>query len=313
MIGARMILEGKWSGKGVFNVEEFNPDPFMDGLRLNLGWTACPGTKKVDPGIDLEMDLRIEEDKNGTLIIMPPVDFDSGVREGRAYGYLFAWWLTHKRGEVSSTSKPRVMKWSVRGNGRKALDLIGGQHFDLLLLDVMLPEVDGFSITEQVRLSNHEVPILILTAKDMAQDRIAGLKRGADDYLTKPFNLEELLLRVSNLLRRSQRVKGEAIDQFEFGNNFVNFETYEGTTFRGEAITLTKKEAMLLKLLVERKNEVVSRNQILQAVWGYDVFPSTRTIDNFILAFRKYFEEDPKQPRFFHSIRGVGYKFTMSE
>jgi len=199
------------------------------------------------------------------------------------------------------------------GNGRKALDLIGGQHFDLLLLDVMLPEVDGFSITEQVRLSNHEVPILILTAKDMAQDRIAGLKRGADDYLTKPFNLEELLLRVSNLLRRSQRVKGEAIDQFEFGNNFVNFETYEGTTFRGESITLTKKEAMLLKLLVERKNEVVSRNQILQAVWGYDVFPSTRTIDNFILAFRKYFEEDPKQPRFFHSIRGVGYKFTMSE
>ncbi len=199
------------------------------------------------------------------------------------------------------------------GNGRKALDLIGGQHFDLLLLDVMLPEVDGFSITEQVRLSNHEVPILILTAKDMAQDRIAGLKRGADDYLTKPFNLEELLLRVSNLLRRSQRVKGEAIDQFEFGNNFVNFETYEGTTFRGEAITLTKKEAMLLKLLVERKNEVVSRNQILQAVWGYDVFPSTRTIDNFILGFRKYFEEDPKQPRFFHSIRGVGYKFTMSE
>jgi len=199
------------------------------------------------------------------------------------------------------------------GNGRKALDLIGGQHFDLLLLDVMLPEVDGFSITEQVRLSNHEVPILILTAKDMAQDRIAGLKRGADDYLTKPFNLEELLLRVSNLLRRSQRVKGEAIDQFEFGNNFVNFETYEGTTFRGESITLTKKEAMLLKLLVERKNEVVSRNQILQAVWGYDVFPSTRTIDNFILAFRKYFEDDPKQPRFFHSIRGVGYKFTMSD
>lgn len=197
------------------------------------------------------------------------------------------------------------------GNGRKALDLIAGQHFDLLLLDVMLPEVDGFSITEQVRLSNTEVPILILTAKDMAQDRVAGLKRGADDYLTKPFVLEELLLRVHNLLRRSQRVKGEVFEEFEFGNNRVNFETFEATTFRGEAITLTKKEAMLLKLLVERKNEVVSRNQILQAVWGYDVFPSTRTIDNFILAFRKYFEEDPKQPRYFHSIRGVGYKFTL--
>ncbi|TNE61204.1 MAG: response regulator transcription factor [Bacteroidetes bacterium] len=196
------------------------------------------------------------------------------------------------------------------GNGRKALEYIHGQHFDLLLLDVMLPEVDGFSITEQVRLTNNEVPILLLTAKDMAQDRVTGLKKGADDYLTKPFNLEELLLRVSKLLRRSQRVKGEALEYFEFGDNKVNFDTYEAITWRGEPITLTKKEAMLLKLLVERKNEVVSRNQILQAVWGYDVFPSTRTIDNFILAFRKYFEKDPKQPRYFHSIRGIGYKFA---
>ena len=199
------------------------------------------------------------------------------------------------------------------GNGKKALELIEGQHFDLLLLDVMLPDLDGFSITEQVRLTNHEIPILILTAKDMAQDRVTGLKKGADDYLTKPFNLEELLLRVNNLLRRSQRVKGEATGVYEFGKNKINFETFEATTWRGETITLTKKEAMLLKLLVERKNEVVSRNQILQSVWGYDVFPSTRTIDNFILAFRKYFEEDPKQPRYFHSIRGVGYKFTITD
>ena len=194
-------------------------------------------------------------------------------------------------------------------NGRKALDLIEGQHFDLLLLDVMLPDVDGFTITEQVRLSNPEVPILLLTAKDTAQDRVMGLKKGADDYLTKPFNLEELLLRVSKLMRRSQRVKGETIDLFEFGNNHINFETFEAKTWEGKELVLTKKEAMLLKLLVERKNEVVSRHQILQAVWGYDVYPSTRTIDNFILAFRKYFEEDAKTPRFFHSIRGIGYKF----
>jgi two-component system alkaline phosphatase synthesis response regulator PhoP len=196
------------------------------------------------------------------------------------------------------------------GNGKKALELIGGQHFDLLMLDVMLPDVDGFTITEQVRLTNAEVPILILTAKDMAQDRITGLKKGADDYITKPFNLEELLLRVGILLRRSQRIKGEAPELYEFGQNKVNFNTFEAITWKGESITLTKKEAMLLKLLVERKNEVVSRNQILQAVWGYDVFPSTRTIDNFILAFRKYFEADAKNPLFFHSIRGVGYKFT---
>lgn len=196
------------------------------------------------------------------------------------------------------------------GNGRKALEYIQHQHFDLLLLDVMLPDVDGFTITEQVRLTNTEVPILILTAKDMAQDKVTGLKKGADDYLTKPYNLEELLLRVSNLMRRSQRVKGEVSDLYEFGDNKVNFSTFEAITWEGQNVVLTKKESMLLKLLVERKNEVVSRNQILQAVWGYDVFPSTRTIDNFILAFRKYFERDPKQPEFFHSIRGVGYKFT---
>ena len=197
------------------------------------------------------------------------------------------------------------------GNGKKALEYTQSQHFDLLLLDVMLPDVDGFTITEQVRLTNSEVPILLLTAKDMAQDRITGLKKGADDYLTKPFELEELRLRVSNLLRRSQRVKGEAPALFEFGQNKINFDTFEAVSFRGDEIMLTKKEAMLLKLLIERKNEVVSRNQILQSVWGYDVFPSTRTIDNFILAFRKYFEEDPKNPHFFHSMRGVGYKFTL--
>ena len=194
--------------------------------------------------------------------------------------------------------------------GSEALERIRGARFDGIVMDVMLPDVDGFTIAEQVRLSNTEVPILLLTAKDTAQDRVMGLKKGADDYLTKPFNLEELLLRVSKLLRRSQRVKGETIDLFEFGNNRINFETFEATTWEGKDLVLTKKEAMLLKLLVERKNEVVSRHQILQAVWGYDVYPSTRTIDNFILAFRKYFEEDAKTPRFFHSIRGVGYKFV---
>jgi two-component system, OmpR family, alkaline phosphatase synthesis response regulator PhoP len=196
------------------------------------------------------------------------------------------------------------------GNGKKALDYTQNQHFDLMLLDVMLPDIDGLTITEQTRLSNQTVPILLLTAKDMPQDRIAGLKKGADDYLTKPFNLEELLLRVSNLIRRSTRQKGETIELYEFGKNAVNFNTFEAKTYTGEGIILTKKESMLLKLLVERKNEVVSRNQILQSVWGYDVFPSTRTIDNFILSFRKYFEEDAKSPRYFHSIRGVGYKFT---
>ncbi|MCC7245782.1 MAG: response regulator transcription factor [Saprospiraceae bacterium] len=196
-------------------------------------------------------------------------------------------------------------------NGKKALECFQSQHFDLLLLDVMMPELDGFALTEQVRLNNLEIPILLLTAKDMSHDRVMGLKKGADDYLTKPFNLEELMLRVSKLLKRSQRVKGEALETYEFGNNRINFETFEAENFRGEKLHLTRKECMLLKLLIERKNEVVSRNQILQSVWGYDVYPSTRTIDNFILAFRKYFEEDARAPRYFHSIRGIGYKFTL--
>jgi len=195
------------------------------------------------------------------------------------------------------------------GEGKQAIKFFHGQHFDLLVLDVMLPEVSGFQICEQVRLTNMEVPIIFLTAKDTAADRIAGLKKGADDYLTKPFNLEELLLRVQKLIQRTEKVPEESREEFEFGNNKVNFRTFEANR-QGEEFVLTKKEAMLLKLLTDRQNEVVSRQQILQSVWGYDVYPSTRTIDNFILSFRKYFEKDPKNPQFFLSIRGVGYKFV---
>ena len=193
-------------------------------------------------------------------------------------------------------------------NGKGALKYTKEQHFDLLILDVMLPEVDGFQICEQVRLTNRDVPIMFLTAKDAAQDRIAGLKKGADDYLTKPFNLEELLLRVQILIKRTSKSPDNTPDEYSFNNNWVNFATFEAKGNPG-SFTLTKKEAMLLKLLVDRRGEVVSRQQILQSVWGYDVYPSTRTIDNFILSFRKYFEKDPKTPEHFLSVRGVGYKF----
>ncbi len=196
-------------------------------------------------------------------------------------------------------------------NGKEAVHLFHEQHFDLIILDVMMPEMNGFEVCEQIRLSNTSVPVIFLTAKDTSQDRIMGLKKGADDYLTKPFTLEELLLRIQNLLKRSNRQAHDESEVFSFGNNKVNFATFEAVGNQG-AFNMTKKEAMLLKLLVERKNEVVSRNQILQFVWGYDVFPTTRTIDNFILSFRKYFEQDPANPRFFLSIRGVGYKFALN-
>jgi two-component system alkaline phosphatase synthesis response regulator PhoP len=194
--------------------------------------------------------------------------------------------------------------------GKKALELADSQYFDLLILDIMLPEIDGFQICQQVRLRNSKIRILILSAKDTSSDRIKGLKLGADDYLTKPFHMEELLLRINNLLKRSgDDGSREWKDVFTFNGNQINFVTYHAIGKNGP-IQLTKKEVLLLKLLIERRNEVVSRNEILQTVWGYDVYPSTRTIDNFILSFRKYFEDNPKTPAYFHSIRGVGYKFT---
>lgn len=195
-------------------------------------------------------------------------------------------------------------------DGAKAIKAFKEQRFDLVILDVMLPEMDGFDVCEQIRLDDLETPILFLTAKDASIDKIKGLKTGGDDYMTKPFNLEELLLRILNLLKRSS--KNPAEDKFhayEFGGNTINFITYEAKGINGD-VKLTNKELKLLKLLIDRKNEVVSRNLILQTVWGYDVYPSTRTIDNFILAFRKYFEKDPKSPTYFHAIRGVGYKFA---
>jgi two-component system alkaline phosphatase synthesis response regulator PhoP len=194
-------------------------------------------------------------------------------------------------------------------DGRKALKHSQEQHFDVMIVDVMLPEVNGFQVVEQIRLSDRETPIIFLTAKDQAADRIQGLKKGADDYLTKPFVFEELMLRVRRLIERTSKNPEVKPDLFLFGNSKVNFATYEADGNQG-TFTLTKKEAMLLKLLTDRQGEVVSRQQILQSVWGYDVYPSTRTIDNFILSFRKYFEEDPKQPTHFLSVRGVGYKFV---
>ena len=197
-------------------------------------------------------------------------------------------------------------------DGSSALRMFQQEHFDLIILDVMLPELDGISVCETVRLQNTDVPILILSARNSSADRVLGLKKGADDYLAKPFNLEELLLRVNKLLRKSEQLstKLPLPDIFEFGKNKIDFKALECYNKKGEKNTLTKKEAMLLKLLIENKNEVVTREKILQSVWGYNVYPTTRTIDNFILNFRKYFEDDSRNPAFFHSVRGVGYKFT---
>jgi two-component system alkaline phosphatase synthesis response regulator PhoP len=203
---------------------------------------------------------------------------------------------------------------STATNGKKALQIFKEERFNLVILDVMMPEIDGFVVAETIRLENSEVPIMFLTAKNTNEDKISGLKKGADDYLTKPFNLEELILRVNNLVKRS--LKGDDLKEFnsyKIGDKTIHFNSFELVNGDDSITPLTKKETMLLKLLIERRNDAVSREQILETVWNYDVYPSTRTIDNFILTFRKYFEPDPKNPVYFHSIRGVGYKFTDNQ
>jgi two-component system alkaline phosphatase synthesis response regulator PhoP len=199
-------------------------------------------------------------------------------------------------------------------DGEAALKAVHNEYFDLIILDVMLPEIDGITVCENIRLTNTEIPILMLSAKNQSADRILGLKKGADDYVTKPFSLEELLIRVRILINKSKKIsaKEPVEEQYVFGKNQINFKSLECVTKTGEVVALTKKEAMLLKLLIENKNEVVTREKILQSVWGYNVYPTTRTVDNFILNFRKYFEEDSRNPKYFHSIRGIGYRFTNS-
>ena len=194
---------------------------------------------------------------------------------------------------------------------RDGLDAIAAfkeQSFDLVILDIMIPSVNGIEVCENIRLQDSSVPIMFLSAKSRSEDRILGLKKGGDDYLTKPFNLEELLLRIGNLITRNETNTSNSITSYSFGENSVDFDSYEAVGKQGK-FTLTNKESLLLKLLIENEGEVVSRERILQAVWGYSVYPSTRTIDNFVLAFRRYFEDDQKNPKYFISLRGVGYKF----
>src|SRR5258705_653259 len=189
-------------------------------------------------------------------------------------------------------------------DGAAALNAVTAEYFDLIILDVMLPEMDGISVAETVRISNNEVPILILSAKSSSADRVLGLKKGADDYLTKPFNLEELLLRVHKLIDKNKKLQDKSSigNSYSFGDNIIDFKAQEASTKSGQKIQLSKKETMLLKLLIENKNEVVPREKILQAVWGYNVYPTTRTIDNFILNLRKYFEHDNPKPKYFQSV-----------
>ena len=203
---------------------------------------------------------------------------------------------------------------TIVGNGISALDHLRSQKYDMVLLDVMMPGMDGFGVCKTIRGEGNQIPVLFLTAKGTAEDRIHGLELGGDDYLAKPFALRELLLRVSVILRRERwyrnEPKADGGTHLSFGGNEFDYRSYNGTSWDKKEQQLSHKEAMILKTLAERDGEVVSREFILEQVWGYEVFPSTRTIDNFIVRLRKRFEREPDHPRHIHTVRGVGYRFT---
>jgi len=194
-------------------------------------------------------------------------------------------------------------------DGLQGLDYFKKSKVDLIILDVMMPHLNGFDFCEIIRLEDQKTPILFLTALDKIEDKLKGLQMGADDYLTKPFHLKELLLRVKLILKRSNysAVKDD-IETYKIGNKKVYFSSFEIRNSDDSIIKLTEKQTRLLRLLIEKKDEVVSRKEILQKVWEYETVPNTRTIDNVILSLRKILEEDNNT--YFQSVRGVGYKFT---
>lgn len=186
------------------------------------------------------------------------------------------------------------------------------EPYALFLVDVLLEgEPEGLVLCRHLRQLSPTVPILILSALSEPANRIEGLRDGADDYVTKPFELEELLLRIEKMLLRSAWLRRDVDGdrRFSWDGITVDFASLEADV-RGAKITLSPREAMLLRLLVELRGQVVSRDTILERVWGGDAFPSTRTVDNFLVRLRRYFEPDAKAPRYFHSVRGMGYKFT---
>jgi two-component system alkaline phosphatase synthesis response regulator PhoP len=216
---------------------------------------------------------------------------------------------THLADGIRENLAAEGYQTQVAYDGAAGLDAATVEPFDLAILDVMMPRMDGLEVCARMRRAGIQTPVLFLTVKGAPEDRVKGFEAGGDDYLTKPFHLKELLLRVAAILRRSRWYE-DAAPNLEFGGNRINFRTYRAEAWDGSEHNLTHKEAMIVQALAEREADIVTREEILDRVWGYEVFPSTRTIDNFIVRIRKRFERNPEEPMHFHTVRGVGYRFT---
>ena len=195
-------------------------------------------------------------------------------------------------------------------DGQSGKRLWQDQAPNLIVLDVMLPHINGFDLCQQMRTEGDTTPVFFLSAKGQASERVMGLSVGGDDYLPKPFHLPEFLLRVQNLLRRQGWGEQKSAASFSFGGHRVDFRAWTARLKNGSEEPLGERELGIFKLLSSRAGEVVSRDDILDAVWGDDAFPSSRTVDNFVVRLRKLFEPDPSNPVYFHTVWGVGYKFT---
>ncbi|MFT7035514.1 MAG: DNA-binding response OmpR family regulator [Cyclobacteriaceae bacterium] len=193
-------------------------------------------------------------------------------------------------------------------NGREALDILENQQFDLVILDVMMPEVSGFDVCQTLRKNGNEVPVVFLTAKGEEIDRVLGLEFGGDDYISKPFSLRELLARIKAILRRSRNSIATGTAHYEkIGAMEVDFKRYEAW-INNIKVKLSHREFDVLNFLWKNKQKIVSRDDLLKNIWGYDEFPTTRTIDNFILRIRQKVEENPNDPKVILTVHGMGYK-----
>lgn len=216
----------------------------------------------------------------------------------------------HLAAGISENLEAEGYAAEVAHDGAEGLAKIRAGNYDLVLLDVMMPKLNGLEVCEAIRRDGLQTPVLFLTVKSEPAERIRGLEAGGDDYLAKPFHLKELLLRVAAILRRSDWYN-QSEERVSFAGNEIDFKTYQARAWDGGEHSLTHKEAMILKVLSEHAGAIVPREDILDRVWGYEVFPSTRTIDNFIVRLRKRFERNPEAPAHFHTVRGVGYRFTL--